>query len=182
MNKLLSLLMCFVFLQAETFALRGGPGGRNGVELINGQYSGTLTETTGGGSLGMFLLTAVDNGASIGQVVFFTSSTVNVDTYSGTITGLTDPNTGNFSGIFGATGSTGLAGTSNVSGQLTCTAKKAVTNANTQTISGTGAARNSQVIIAGSSILVTIGALTLYSVSGWRTSISSTGNPFPTSF
>ena len=183
MKSLLSLLMCFVLLQAETFALRGGPSGRNGVEKVEGAYSGTFVDVSGlGTSTGLFLLTAIQNGASSGQVVFFASSSVDVNTYAGTITGLGDPNSGTFTAVFGASNATSLAGTDTVSGQMIVTAKKAISNSATQTISGSGTSRNTSVVIAGSSILKTIGALTTYKVSGWRTSISTSGNPFPVSF
>lgn len=183
MKSLLSLLMCFVLLQAETFALRGGPGSRNGVEKVLGSYSGTLVDVTGlGTSTGLFLLTAIDNGASPGQVVFFASSGTDVNTYSGTISGIGDPNSGIFTAVFGADKATNLAGTDTISGQLTVTAKKAISNSFTQTISGIATARNVAVIIAGSNIQKFIGALTTYTVSGWQTSTSTAGNPFPATF
>ncbi|MEO6785574.1 MAG: hypothetical protein ABI318_05515, partial [Chthoniobacteraceae bacterium] len=73
MKKLLSLLLCYVFLQTETFALRGGPSNSGG-ETVNGSYSGIMTETTGSGDIGLFLLTATSSGASNGQFVIFSGS------------------------------------------------------------------------------------------------------------
>lgn len=183
MKSLLSLLMCFVLLQAETFALRGGPGGRSGVEKVEGAYSGTMIDASGlGTSTGLFLLTAIQNGASTGQVVFFASSGTDVNTYSGTITGLGDPNSGAFTAVFGADKASNLAGSDTISGQMSITAKKAISNSATQTISGIATARNVAVIVAGSNIQKFIGALVTYTVSGWRTSSSTSGNPFPVSF
>ena len=43
MKKILSLLMCYVFLQAETFALRGGPNGA-GAGKVTGSFSGIMLE------------------------------------------------------------------------------------------------------------------------------------------
>ena len=186
MKRLLSLLMCYVFLQAETFALRGGPSSKNGVEKTQGAYSGTMVESNPVGgvtsSVGLFLITAIDNGASVGQVVFFASSASDVSTYSGTITGLTNPNTGTLTAVFGATDATNQNGTSVQSGQMIASAVKAIGNSRTQTLVGSATARNVTVIIAGSNILKTVGTLKTYVVDGFRTSTVTTGNPFPTSF
>lgn len=184
MKKLLSLLMCYVFLQAETFALRGGPSSKGGVEQVGGAYSGILVDSSGtGGALGLFLLTAIDNGASVGQIVFFSSSALDVDTYYGTITGLNDTTKGKLTAIFGATDATNLAGTFTISGQLSVTAVKGSTGS-TQRLTGTGTSRNISIItsIFSGTVIKTVGPLITYVVDGFRTSTSTAGNPFPTSF
>ncbi len=185
MKRVLSLLLCYVFLMTEAFALRGGPSGANGIEKVLGAYSGTMVETNPVGgtttSVGLFTLTAIENGASTGQVVFFASSNTDVSTYAGTIAGLSDPENGTFTGVLGASDATGQIGTSTQSGQISCTAKKSF-KSTYQRLNGTASSRNVSVIIAGNNIVKTIGNLTSYTVSGWRTSTTDAGNPLPSTF
>ena len=162
--------MCLVFLQAQTFALRGGPSSRRGVEQVNGFYSGVLTEI-GGTDLGLFLITANVSGASNGQIVFFSSDVNNVNAYGGTITGLSNPNSGQLLGIFGATDVNNTTGSQSISGQLVVSAIKAnVLGSSAQQLIGTGSART--ISITGTGLLVgisrTISPLKLFVVSGWQ--------------
>src|SRR5438132_9314617 len=112
MKKLLSLLLCYVFLQTETFALRGGPSG-SGTGKVSGYYSGVMVDTGSNsgssGNMGLFLLTATGSGSSSGQVVLFSFSSVGSDSYNCNMTGLSDTSrggTGKFVGIFSGNAAT----------------------------------------------------------------------------
>ncbi len=186
MKKLLSLLMCYVFLQAETFALRGGPNAGGG-EKVLGAYSGVMVETSGGTDMGLFLLNAVAGGASTGQVLIFSgnSYTGNIfqfdsDTYLGTLTGLSDTSrggSGKFNGIFNGSASTGNAANRSVSGQIVVTAVKNGNNA-TQRLTGTASSRTVSVSSGGGNFATNAGSLVTYSVDGWLTSGSAVGAGF----
>jgi hypothetical protein len=189
MKRLLSLLMCYVFLQAETFALRGGPSGSGG-EKVLGAYSGVLLETSGGTDLGLFLLNAVSNGASSGQVVFFSSdsTTTNVfgvvgesDIYTGTVTGISDTSrggSGRFFGLFNGAAATGNGSQRSINGQLSITATKAVGASGTQRLTGTGSSRTVAIDSVGGNTATSSGSLKTYSVDGWLTSSDTTGAGF----
>ena len=186
MKKLLSLLMCYVFLQAETFALRGGPN-QVGGEKVLGSYSGVMIETSGGTDTGLFLLNAVGNGASTGQVLIFSSNsyTGNIfqfdsDTYLGAISGLSDTSrggSGKFLGIFNASASTGNGAARSVSGQLALTAIKSG-NSTTQRLTGTGSSRTVSVSTGAGNFATNVGSLVTYSVDGWLTSNTTAGVGF----
>jgi hypothetical protein len=189
MKKLLSLLMCYVFLQAETFALRGGPNQAGGPKVL-GAYSGVLTENDGKGSdLGLFLLNAVGNGASSGQFVIFSSSTgvANVfgvtgesDIYSGIVSGLSDTSrggSGKFFGLFNGAASTGNGANRSVSGQMSLTA---VQNPfGSQRLTGTASSQTVSIDSVGGNTATSSGVPKSYSVDGWLTSSSTTGAGFP---
>lgn len=175
MKKLLSLLMCFVFLQAETFALRGGPNGGQSLQIA-GAYSGVMIDVTAGGGsdLGLFLLTAITNGASNGQVVIFTQTTGGTsDTFSGLLTGLTNPTTavGTFTGVFGGTGQQNNAGsrTVTISGRMAVVAVKTGVGNRLRGLFGTASSQTLTTVIAGNNIVLITGAAKTYNVSGWQT-------------
>lgn len=183
MKKLLSVLMCFVFLQAQTFALRGGPTGGLGPQ-VQGAYSGILTDTTVGGSdIGLFILTAVSNGASNGQVVIFSQTTGGTsDFFSGIITGLANPTNGSFSGLFGGTGQQNNGGsrTVTISGQMRATATKVGPGLKLQGLTGTAASQTLTTVLTNGipAIVIITGAAKTYTVSGWQTSANSSGVGF----
>ncbi len=189
MKKLLSLLLCYVFLQAETFALRGGPGGSGNSKKLTGSYSGVITQANGGSGVGLFLLTAQSAGASNGSIVFFaqtgtttqapgpigfgTASSAGGRYYAGTVTGLSNPSNGTFSGLFNATaqvsttvGAVAVISTLSLAGTLTLDVTSAATNANNQQITGTASAQSSS------------GTVQKYTVSGWQTSADAVANGF----
>lgn len=102
MKKVLSLLLAFVFLQVQTFALSGGPFGNTGLNNIVGTYagvfsglSGTLTNpvtgatTTASGtnSLGIFVMGVPSADLATGTVALFIEGVF----YQGGILGLADP-------------------------------------------------------------------------------------------
>ena len=186
MKKILSLLMCYVFLQTETFALRGGPNSGNG-EKVTGQYSGVMVENDGKGSdLGLFLLTAVSNGASNGSMVIFSASTTTLnafavagesDIYSGNISGISDTSrggTGTFYGLFHAEAKTGSGAQRSANGQMTVTAKKAAGQNSTQRLTGTASSQTVSIDSVGGNTATSSGPNKTYAVDGWVTG-SSTG-------
>lgn len=183
MKRLLSLLMCYVFLQAETFALRGGPGGA-GSRKLTGSYSGVLTQTAGGTDVGLFLLNTQSAGASTGDVVIF-SETIDPFTgnlgarfFSGTLTGLVNPVSGSFSGLFNAaapnntTSSSPLLIVISVTPVIAGTIKLSIVpsgNGQVQQVSGTATGESS-----------TTSTVQTYTVSGWQTSAGAVSGGFST--
>ena len=196
MKKILSLLLCYVFLQTETFALRGGPGGN---KKLSGAYSGIITQVGGGADIGLFLLNATSQGASSGQIAFFSQSSststgrigpigpIGLSSgggsyfYSGTMTGLTNPNTGDFTGVF--TGSvaatTGTASisltltTRTIAGSIKLAVQPGGRTGQTQQISGTASAQAETNGVTG--------PLKQYTVAGWQTSTDAVSGGFPLS-
>lgn len=97
MKKVLSLLLAFVFVQTQSWAITGGPfDNANNVQNVVGTYSGVLTPQAApvaGGtstSLGLFSLSQPATGTATGGIVVF----VNGAAFNGTITGLINPSTG----------------------------------------------------------------------------------------
>jgi hypothetical protein len=190
MKKLLSLLLCYVFLQAESFALRGGPA-NSGTLTVNGYYSGTLTDTSGQGNTGLFLIAAASNGASDGEFIIFSFSTVSSNSFSGTMTGLSDTSkggTGKFIGVFSGTSVvSSSAATQSISGEITCTAVKSTyqtlrltgtATSETLTVDTSIAANTGTTNVNGSSNFsgTTVGAPVTYTVDGWQTSAPSSSS------
>jgi hypothetical protein len=110
MNQLLSLLLAYVFLQSQCWALSGGPVFSGSQQSLVGTYAGALlpsdgglddtastgtgttTGTTTGASasangLGLFTLSVPQTGLGTGDFVYFSEGR----TFTGTITGLADP-------------------------------------------------------------------------------------------
>lgn len=116
MNRVLSILVLFVFLQTQAWALVGGPvyptGTTTSTSSLTGTYAGVLVPDvpqTGQSlsgqpipasitSIGLFTVGVPDVGLAQGAIVFF----VNGDAYSGTITGVADPGLGTLVGIIDA--------------------------------------------------------------------------------
>jgi len=182
MKKLLSLLMCYVFLQAETFAMRGGPSGSGSILQPIGFFSGVFVDISGVGSadVGLFLISVPSAGAANGQVVFYSGSGVDADFYNGIITGLSSPTTAQLVAVFSAQGSTGTSGTRSLNGDMS--AKASRTNARgitTLQLTGTAHAQTIEVFTSSSTTLLVaipvppvVGPLKTYSVTGWQ----GTGN------
>jgi hypothetical protein len=113
MNKLLSLLLAFVFLQVQTWAHSGGPVYKNNASSYVGTYAGVLipkgvTVTSSGtasgtttAAIGLFTMNSPDTGTATGAMVAF----VDGAPFIGTIDGLIDPSNGRFRGILSATAS-----------------------------------------------------------------------------
>ena len=179
MKKLLSLLMCYVFLQAETFALRGGPNQAGGPK-VSGAYSGVIIDTGGSGGVGLFLLNAANGGASSGQMVIFSQSAAGSESYNCTIIGLSDTSrggSGKFIGVFHGTSAGAVTGTTQtISGQMTLSS--VVRTGATQRLTGT-ANSTTQAIATGGTVAV-VGPLVTYSADGWLTnSNNNTGLVLP---
>ncbi len=112
MKKILSFLLCIVFLQAQVFALVGGPvyTDSQNVDIV-GTYSGTMTPvdpiasgTLGPNgeaveSLGLFALGVPAAGPATGTFVIFQQGII----FAGTITAVGDPSKGTLNGLITAT-------------------------------------------------------------------------------
>ncbi len=98
MKQVFSLLLAFVFLQTQTWAISGGPGGSvSGSTNLNGDYAGVLLPKGQDqfNGLGLFTLTLKQKGVGTGDFVYFSEG----KTFVGTITGLADPAKNSFSGL-----------------------------------------------------------------------------------
>lgn len=124
MKKVLSLLLAFVFLQVQTWALSGGPvftSGSLGARVI-GTYAGTLLPESvnrifGNPSfignaavsdrniLGLFIIGVPQSGEAAGNFLFFQDG----EAFFGGITALVDPANGKLRGLL-----SGAAATNNV--------------------------------------------------------------------
>ena len=107
MNKVLSLLVAFVFLQTQCWALSGGPVYRNSSRSYVGTYAGVLipsvdttTATTGSAAqIGLFGFAQPETGFTQGVLAAFIGGQV----FTGTIQGVLDPKEGTLHGILDAT-------------------------------------------------------------------------------
>jgi len=114
MKKILSLLMCYVFLQAETFALRGGPNGA-GAGKVTGSFSGIMLEANPdpaniSADIGLFIMSAAISGPSVGYLIIFSQGATDSKVYNCKMTGLSDTSrggSGTFYGLFAGTAATG---------------------------------------------------------------------------
>jgi hypothetical protein len=113
MKRILSLLLCFVFLRVEAFALSGGPTFGSGAAGFNvvGSYSGVMVPTfevglnvnagtagTGFNSIGIFSVGVPDAGVATGTFGFFGNGQV----YNGAMSGVADPDKGTLNCILDA--------------------------------------------------------------------------------
>ena len=109
MKKVLSLLVSFVFLQTQTWALSGGPfQGQTGASTI-GTYAGVLIPNQiavaaagaapRSSSIGLFSFAQDQVGLATGAVLIF----INGTGFTGTITGLIDPEDGRLQAVIDTT-------------------------------------------------------------------------------
>ena len=108
--------MCYVFLQAETFALRGGPTG-GGSGKVTGSFSGIMLEKPDpadpakiSSDIGLFIMSAAISGPSVGYLIIFSQGEKDSKVYNCKMTGLSDTSrggTGTFYGLFAGTAATG---------------------------------------------------------------------------
>jgi len=108
--------MCYVFLQAETFALRGGPNGA-GAGKVTGSFSGIMLEKPDpadpakiSSDIGLFIMSAAISGPSVGYLIIFSQGQKDSKVYNCKMTGLSDTSrggTGTFYGLFAGTAATG---------------------------------------------------------------------------
>jgi hypothetical protein len=102
MKKVLSLLLAYVFLQTQSWALSGGPVYAGSQKSIIGTYAGTLigqldlsNTTVGSNGLGVFVIGIPLNGVGSGVFGYFDSGI----TFFGTIIGIADPDKLTLNGI-----------------------------------------------------------------------------------
>ena len=176
MKKLLSLLMCYVFLQTETFAMRGGPGGQAAKPIL-GAYTGVMLDNSGTTDIGMFILAAIKNGASTGQVAFFSENAALFDYYVGDLTGVSDVAKGIFYGVLDGKGAASSTFTAkSLSGQIRIQSDPVASSSTGQgRVTGTANSRTNEVITVPGMppvVVVTIGPLHTYTVDGWQSSTS----------
>ncbi len=109
MRALLGTLLCVLLLQAQVFALSGGPDYNKGavsVANIVGTYGGVMVENTdpvdgsNGGSVAVYTVDIAETGTSSGTMTVFNAGRV----YPGTITGVgaSTPDSSTFKGIIEA--------------------------------------------------------------------------------
>ena len=108
--------MCYVFLQAETFALRGGPTG-GGSGKVTGSFSGLMLEKPDpadpakiSSDIGLFIMSAAISGPSVGYLIIFSQGQKDSKVYNCKMTGLSDTSrggSGTFYGLFAGTAATG---------------------------------------------------------------------------
>lgn len=116
MKRILSFLLCIIFLKAQAFAIHGPLEGADSGTILLGTYSGTLIpedadqgtrvvdlqtgetkETLN--SIGLFTVAIPSSGIGTGSFLIFTEGR----SYAGTITAVGDPGPGTLTGILEAT-------------------------------------------------------------------------------
>ncbi len=193
MKQLLSLLLCFVFLNAQSFAKHEYPGG--GLQSITGTYGGVMlptstsiagVSTSPSNSLGLFSFALPQSGFGSGAMLMFANGTV----YKGTITAMGDPTTLKITAIINATydftvsaitssgsGSSLVtqAVTAHANGSMKATVDSSLGLMNVPTIQGTATIGISQGEVDSNNNPVII-EQTEYSVTGvQQTTTASTG-------
>ena len=112
MKKVLCLLLAYVFLQTESWALSGGPvfGGGAGIQAMTGTYAGVLlpdveAAALAGGlvsldqnAIGIFTIGVPESGISQGAAAFFNKGEV----FTGKIAGVVDPDEGTLTALMEA--------------------------------------------------------------------------------
>jgi hypothetical protein len=110
MNRVLSFLLAYAFLQAQTWAIGGGPSGSNVGQNLIGTYAGVMLPTSStnpiagvnsSASIGLFGLAIPAVGASNGACVAFVDGIA----FSGTLQGVADPKDATIRGIVQAVSS-----------------------------------------------------------------------------
>ena len=87
MKKVLSLLVAFVFLQVQSWALSGGPVFAGTTAAVKGTYAGSMVSGLGGNSLGIFAIGVPSEGLASGAFAMFNSG----GAFYGSIVGVIDP-------------------------------------------------------------------------------------------
>ncbi len=96
MKQILSLLLAFVFVQTQCWALSGGPVYPGNSASVSGTYAGVLLPSgLGANALGLFVIESPDSGLATGDFVFFASGS----TFRGTILGIIDPDSRKLSAV-----------------------------------------------------------------------------------
>jgi hypothetical protein len=87
MKKVLSLLVAFVFMQTQTWALSGGPQYPGNTAAVKGTYAGVMIPALAGNSLGLFVIGVPQEGLASGAFAMFN----NGNAFYGSIVGIIDP-------------------------------------------------------------------------------------------
>jgi hypothetical protein len=87
MKKVLSLLVGFVFLQAQSWALSGGPVFPGSPASVKGTYAGSMIPSSGANGLGIFALGVPPTGLASGIFAMFVSG----GAFYGSMIGIIDP-------------------------------------------------------------------------------------------
>ena len=110
MKKVLSLLVAFVFLQVETWALSGGPRYGGDQAAVSGTYAGVFTglsgtakplgssalvDTVGSNALGLFVIGVPQIDIATGSMAIFFEGSF----FQGGIVGIADPNKSTLSAV-----------------------------------------------------------------------------------
>lgn len=102
MKALLGSLLCYVFAVAQCFAIKGGPVYPGGSSVTTtGTFAGVLlpTDSSQANSIALFSITLPTSGLGTGPLVIFQTG----ETYTGTIQGISDPDSAKFSALLHAT-------------------------------------------------------------------------------
>lgn len=116
MKRILSFLLCIIFLKAQAFAIHGPLEGSDTGVILVGTYSGTLipedadqgtrefdlntgVQTGTINSIGLFTVAIPSSGIGTGSFLIFTEGR----SFSGTVTAVGNPNEGSLAGILEAT-------------------------------------------------------------------------------
>jgi hypothetical protein len=103
MNRVLSFLLAYAFLQAETWAIGGGPNTGTTAAALVGTYAGVMipidqtsvTQIPSSASIGLFSIGVPQVGLAQGSAVVF----VNGLAFQGTVLGVADPKDQTLQGI-----------------------------------------------------------------------------------
>ncbi len=87
MKKVLSLLVAFVFLQVQSWALSGGPVYTGSTAAVKGTYAGSMIPSIAGNSVGLFAFGVPDTGLASGIFAMYVSG----GAFYGSIVGIIDP-------------------------------------------------------------------------------------------
>ena len=163
MKKVLSLLLSFAFLQAQSWAIGGGPGGGtttataiagtySGVLLPAGQTNPSIINQASSASIGLFSVGVPSTGIATGAAVAFVDGVA----YIGDMIGVADPQKNTLVGIVEATSNfdvvTLIPVVDPVTGQVTFqqVTTKVFAQGNIQTrISGSGFAESGNIRLFG---------------------------------
>lgn len=87
MKKVLSLLVAFVFLQVQSWALSGGPVFGGNSAAVKGTYAGSMVPGVAGNSVGIFALGVPSTGLASGVFAMYIAG----GAFYGSIIGVIDP-------------------------------------------------------------------------------------------
>ncbi len=95
MKAVLAVLLSFVFIQTQTFALSGGPNYPGATGSFAGTYAGTFVPTVGSNALGVFVLGVPLKDIAEGVSYAFSEGSF----YQGGMVGIVDPDQATFNGL-----------------------------------------------------------------------------------